>query len=86
MSLLRKIKSRDNVIKIDASYELDIRAKTRTLNFVNSLASYVIAGVNASFAFTMMSQDLNRRLVVQANSLDVSPKGSLRWNVRSRKL
>ena len=86
LSLLRKIKPRDNFGKIDASSKLDIRAKTGTLNFVSSLAGYVIGGVNAPFAFTVMSQDLSRRLEAQADSLNVAPKGSKRWNVRSRRL
>ena len=86
LSLLRKIKPRDNSGKIDAFSELDIRAKTGTLNFVSSLAGYVIGGVDVPFAFTVMSQDLNRRLAAQTNSLDVTPKGSKRWNVRSRRL
>ncbi len=86
ISLLRKIKLRDNFGKIDASSELDIRAKTGTLNFVSSLAGYLIGGVTEPFAFTVMSQDLNRRLAAQVNILDVAPKGSKRWNVRSRRL
>lgn len=86
LSLLRKIKPRDKFGKIDASSKLDIRAKTGTLNFVSSLAGYVIGGVNAPFAFTVMLQNLSRRVEAQANGLDVAPKGSKRWNVRSRGL
>ncbi len=86
LSLLRKIKPRDNSGKIDDSSKLGIRAKTGTLNFVSALAGYVIEGANAPFAFTVMSQDLNRRSAAQANNLNVAPKGSKLWNVRSRRM
>ena len=86
LSLLRKIKPRDSSGKINASSELRIRAKTGTLNFVSSLAGYVIDGANTPFAFTVMSQDLNRRTAAQNNNLKVTPKGSKRWNLRSRRL
>ena len=86
LSLLRKIKPRDYSGKIDASSKLGIRAKTGTLNFVSSIAGYVNHGANAPFAFTVMSQDLNRRIAAQADNLNVASKDSKLWNVRSRRM
>lgn len=86
LSLLRKIKPRDNTGKINTSSKLEIRAKTGTLNFVSSLAGYVVDGVGSPFAFTIMSQDLSRRAAAQAENKDTSPEGSKRWNFRSRRL
>ena len=68
------------------SSKLEIRAKTGTLNFVSSLAGYVVDGVGSPFAFTIMSQDLSRRAAAQAENKDTSPEGSKRWNFRSRRL
>ncbi len=55
LSLLSKIKPRDNSGKIDPSSKFGMCAKTGTLNFVSVLAGYVINEAKAPFAFSVMS-------------------------------
>lgn len=83
--ILKPIAMRNSKGDVIENHPVKVRAKTGTLNFVSSLAGYVVGPDGRDLAFAIFTADLPARAAISAADGDV-PAGTRAWNGRSRKL
>lgn len=83
--LLKPIAARDGDYKVIKSPNIDIHAKTGTLDFVSTLAGYVTAPDGKRLAFAVFAANLPARTAAKAQSNEV-PRGAKTFNSRAKRL
>lgn len=83
--MLKTIPVRDENGKVDKAHPIAVRAKTGTLNFVNTLAGYMVGADERELAFAIFTADLPRRSLIDRSDGDI-PEGTRAWTARSRRL
>ncbi|MBU2936522.1 MULTISPECIES: D-alanyl-D-alanine carboxypeptidase/D-alanyl-D-alanine endopeptidase [Pacificibacter] len=83
--LLKPIAARDGDYKVITSPDIDIHAKTGTLDFVSTLAGYVTAPDGQRLTFAVFAADLPARRAAKAQGNEV-PKGAKTFNARAKRL
>lgn len=82
-SLMKELEPRDGRGKVDPTARHLIRAKTGSLNFVSSLAGYVIAPSGRVLTFAIFTGDLEKRAQIAPTDRE-RPEGARAWGRRSR--
>lgn len=83
--LLKPIAARDGDYNVIKSPDIDIHAKTGTLDFVSTLAGYVTVPDGQRLAFAVFAADLPARTAAKAQGNEV-PKGAKTFNARAKRL
>jgi D-alanyl-D-alanine carboxypeptidase/D-alanyl-D-alanine-endopeptidase (penicillin-binding protein 4) len=84
-SILKEIKVRDEVLRRLDPPDIDINAKTGTLNFVSSLAGFCDLPDGTELAFAIFSADTERRANIPKAERE-RPRGASSWNGRAKNL
>ena len=84
-SILKEIKVKDEVLRRIDPPEIDISAKTGTLNFVSSLAGFCDLPDGAELAFAIFTADTDRRANIPKAERE-RPRGAASWNGRAKNL
>ncbi|MBO6867632.1 MAG: D-alanyl-D-alanine carboxypeptidase/D-alanyl-D-alanine-endopeptidase [Thalassococcus sp.] len=84
-SILKEVKVRDEVLRRLDPPDIDINAKTGTLNFVSSLAGFCDLPDGTELAFAIFSADTERRAIIPKAERE-RPRGASSWNGRAKNL
>ncbi len=83
--LMKEIAPRDGEGKTDAQPGFRIVAKTGSLNFVSTLAGYMVPENGRPLAFAILTADMPRRAAIAPEDME-RPDGARGWSGRSRAL
>lgn len=84
-ALMKPIKLRDANGKVVDGQGIEVTAKTGTLNFVSTLAGYVITPQGTKWAFAIVSADLAARGKIKKSDRE-RPRGASGWNRRAKSM
>lgn len=85
VDVLKPIPVRDAKGTVQGAAEYSIQAKTGTLNFVSTLAGYLVGPDAKTFAFVIFGQNMDQRMKTM-DPLVEQPKGSKTFNIRAKVL
>lgn len=83
--MLKDYGMRDEAGKVIRGHPVEVRAKTGTLNFVSTLAGYVMPPGGRRLAFAIFCGDVERRAALPRSQRE-QPEGGFAWKKRARKL
>lgn len=83
--ILKVIEMRDEQRNVIADSPLGVVAKTGTLDFVSTLAGYVVGENGRPLAFAIFAADIPARQAAKARG-DAVPKGARTFNTRAKKM
>ena len=83
--ILRNVGMRDDKGKVIEGHQVQVRAKSGTLNFVSGLAGYISAPGGRRLAFAIYAADVPRRAGLGPDEME-DPEGGEAWTRRARVL